>query len=133
MYVYKKFRKIPATQRSCGLSAHHGSAAGLNRLDLRLGVWGASEASGQLAAVEELTLGSGDGAEVTAGNRADLAVAADVAAEGAVLLCVLAVCGEGGGALAGKGGGWGGWVDGRSVVNGGWGELDTADDEIRGS
>lgn len=54
-----------------GTSAHQGSAAGLNRLDLRLGVWGAAEAGGQLAAVEELALGSGDGAEVTAGDRAD--------------------------------------------------------------
>lgn len=38
-----------------------------------------------------------------------------------MLLCVLAVCGEGWGALAGKSGGWGGWVDGGSVVDGGWG------------
>lgn len=37
-----------------------------------------------------------------------------------MLLCVLAVCGEGWGALAGKSGGWGGWVDGGSVVDGGW-------------
>lgn len=42
-----------------------------------------------------------------------------------MLLCVLAVCGEGWGALAGEGGGWGGWVDVGSVVNGGWeGVLD---------
>jgi hypothetical protein len=37
-----------------------------------------------------------------------------------VLLGVLAVGGEGGGALAGEGGGWGGWVDGGCVVDGGW-------------
>ena len=47
------------------------------------------------------------------------------------MLCVLAVCGEGGGALAGEGGGWGGWVDSGSVVNGGWGVLDGGPDTIQ--
>lgn len=69
-----------STQRSRHASADHGSAAGLDRLDLRLGVWGASEANGQLAAVEELALCCGDGAEVAAGDGADGAVGADVAA-----------------------------------------------------
>lgn len=66
--MFKNFTKTPPNQRSYDASAHHGSAAGLDRLDLRLGVWVAAEPGRQLAAVEELALGSGDGAEVAAGD-----------------------------------------------------------------
>jgi hypothetical protein len=52
-------------------SAHQRSPARLDRLDLSLGVGGASESHWQLAAVEELALGGGDGAEVAAGDGAD--------------------------------------------------------------
>lgn len=67
------FKKNPVKIRpnhstSDGASADHRSAAGLDRLDLSLGVWVAAETGWKLAAVEELALGSGDGAEVTAGD-----------------------------------------------------------------
>lgn len=107
-----------------------GGAAGLDSLDLGEVDGLAAEAGGELAAVEEDAARGGDGAEVGARGAAH-AHLADGLLEGAELLGVVAVGGEGGvlGALGGpagaealgEGAGGGLRVGAGSVVDVGWG------------
>ena len=75
--------------------ADQSGSASLDRLDLCLAQNVAAEALWQLVTVHELACRWGNWAELTAWDRAKDIVWLDVAAEWAVLLCVLAVDREG--------------------------------------
>jgi hypothetical protein len=105
-------------------SANQRSTTSLNSINLAQINRSAAEPSRQLAAVEKLVLARSNGAKGVSRLSTDTTGAAGGSAEGAVLLRVLSVGGEGrGGGLGGEVGGefvgWGGWVGVWGVVDGG--------------
>ena len=90
----------------------HAGAAGLDGLDLGLRPGHPLEACGKLGTVEVKALACLNGAEGRTGSASDAGVVAGLV-QRAVLLCLLAVAGEG----LRERVGWGGWVGLRSVVD----------------
>lgn len=73
----------------------HAGTAGLDGIDLGLRVGHSLEAGGKLGTVEVEALARLDGAEGRTGSAADAAGEVARLVQGAVLLCLLAVAGEG--------------------------------------